>query len=63
VTVAWLLLAVVLIVLGMVLSGGAATILLAAGFVALFGVGIRLISRNDERPREERRLPAGHSGV
>jgi len=53
-TVAWLVLAVVLIVLGaVVLDGGVATIVLAAGFVALFGAGIRLISRNDERPRDE----------
>ena len=60
----WLVLAVVLIVLGaVVLDGGAATIVLAAGFVALFGAGVRLISRHDERPQEERRLPAGHSGV
>jgi uncharacterized membrane protein len=61
---AWLLIGVVLIVLGaVVLEGGAAAVVLAAGFVALFGAGVRLISRRDERPREEPRLPAGHSGV
>ena len=60
----WLLLAAVLIALGLFVVGGVAgTILLACGFVALFGAGIRLISRNDERPAEERRVPAGHSGA
>lgn len=54
----WLVLGVVLIVLGaVVLDGDAATIVLAAGFVALFGAGVRLISRRDGRPQEERRLP------
>jgi hypothetical protein len=63
-TWAWFLLAVVLIVLGLVVVGGVAgTIVLACGFVALFGAGIRVISRNDSRPRGERRLPAGHSGA
>jgi hypothetical protein len=63
VTVIWLVLAVVLIVVGAVaLDGTAGTIVLVLGFVALFGAGIRLISRNDERPAEER-VPAGHSGV
>jgi hypothetical protein len=62
--VAWLVLAVLLIVVGLVaVDGTAGAIILACGFVALFGAGIRLISRNDERPREEPRLPAGHSGV
>ena len=60
----WLLLAAVLIALGLFVVGGAAgTILLACGFVALFGAGIRMISRNDTRPPEERRVPAGHSGA
>jgi hypothetical protein len=27
------------------------------------GAGIKLISRNDPTPPEERRLPAGHSGI
>ena len=60
----WLVLAVVLLALGFfVVDGGAATILLACGFVALFGVGVRFISRNDPPRRDEPRLPAGHSGV
>ena len=60
----WLLLAAVLIALGLFVVGGAVgTILLACGFVALFGAGIRLISRNDTAPAEERRVPAGHSGA
>jgi len=62
--VIWLLLAAVLIALGLFVVGGAAgTILLACGFVALFGAGVRLISRNDTAPAEERRVPAGHSGA
>jgi len=60
----WLVLAVVLLALGfVVVDGGAATILLAAGFIALFGAGIRLISRNEPARPEEPRLPAGHSGI
>ena len=39
------------------------TILLSCGFVALYGVAIRFISRNDPAPQEERRVPAGRSGV
>ena len=63
-TVAFLVLAVVLIALGaFVVDGAARTIALAAGFIALFGAGIRLISRNDPAPRDEGRVPAGHSGV
>ncbi len=63
-TVAFLVLAVVLIALGaLVVDGAVGTIALACGFVALFGAGIRLISRNDPAPPEEGRLPAGHSGV
>ena len=59
----WLILAVVLIVVGVVvLDGTAGTIVLACGFIALFGAGIRLISRDDRRPPDEPRLPAGHSG-
>lgn len=61
---AWLILAVVLIAAGLVaVEGTARSITLACGFVALFGAGIRTISRNDPAPREEPRLPAGHSGV
>ncbi|HYH88059.1 MAG TPA: hypothetical protein VEX67_02430 [Solirubrobacteraceae bacterium] len=60
----WLLLTSVLIALGLFVVGGAAgTILLACGFVGLFGAAIRLISRNDTAPAEERRVPAGHSGA
>ncbi len=63
-TVAFLVLAVVLIALGaLVVDGAAGTIALACGFIALFGAGIRLISRNDPTPPEERRVPAGHSGA
>ena len=60
----WLMLAAVLVVVGIVVvDGTAGTIILACGFIALFGAGIRLITRNDPAPREERRVPAGHSGV
>jgi hypothetical protein len=59
----WLMLAAVLVVVGLVVDGTAGTIMLACGFIALFGVGIKLISRNDPAPREDRRVPAGHSGV
>jgi hypothetical protein len=60
----WLIVAVLLIVVGVVvLDGSAGTIVLACGFIALFGAGIRLISRNDSAPPEERRVPAGHSGI
>jgi hypothetical protein len=60
----WLIVGVVLILVGVVaLDGGAGDIVLACGFIALFGAGIRLISRNDSTPPEERRVPAGHSGV
>jgi hypothetical protein len=63
-TVVFLVLAVVLIALGaFVVDGAAGTIALACGFIALFGAGIRLISRNDPTPRDEGRVPAGHSGV
>ena len=59
-----LLVIIALVVLGFfVVPGAAGSIVLALGFVGLWGVAIRLISRNDETPREERRLPAGHSGV
>jgi hypothetical protein len=60
----WLILATGLIVLGLfAVEGAVGSIILAAGFLALYGAGIRIISRNDTAPREERRLPAGHSGV
>jgi hypothetical protein len=58
------MLAAVLIVLGLfALRGAAGSIVLAAGFLALFGAGVRIISRNDTTPRDERRVPAGHSGT
>jgi hypothetical protein len=60
----WLMLAAVLVVVGLVVvDGTAGTIILACGFIALFGAGIKLISRNDPTPPEERRVPAGHSGI
>jgi hypothetical protein len=59
----WLLLSVALIALGLfAFEGAAGSIVLAFGLVVAFGVCIRFISRNDE-PREEPRVPAGHSGV
>jgi hypothetical protein len=59
----WLIVAVVLLAVAMfVVDGAAGTIILACGFLALLGAGIRLISRNDPPP-PERRVPAGHSGV
>ena len=70
----WLMLAALLVVVGLVVVDGAAgSIILACGFIALFGAGIKLISRNDPMPPDgadalgrdqvERRLPAGHSGI
>jgi VIT1/CCC1 family predicted Fe2+/Mn2+ transporter len=60
----WLAPAIVLILLGLfVVEGTAGTIILACGFLGLLGAGISIISRNDPRPPEERRVPAGHSGV
>jgi hypothetical protein len=60
----WLLLSVALIALGLfAFEGAAGSIVLAFGLVVAFGVCIRFISRNDEGPREEPRVPAGHSGV
>jgi hypothetical protein len=58
----WLIVAVVLVVAGLVVGGTAGTLVLAVGFLALLGAGIRLISRNDPPPPEGR-VPAGHSGV
>lgn len=63
-TWAWLVCATVLIVLGLFAAKGTAgSVILACGFLALFGAAIRVISRNDPAPPEERRVPAGHSGV
>ena len=62
--VPWLVAAVVLIAVGLfVLDGGIGAIVLAVGFVAAFGAAITVISSRDPRPPEERRLPAGHSGI
>jgi hypothetical protein len=59
----WLIVAVVLLAVALfVVEGTAGTIILACGFLALLGAGIRLISRNDPPPPEGR-VPAGHSGV
>ena len=59
----WLLLAVALIALGLsAFEGGTGSIVLAVGLVVAFGACVRFISRNDE-PRDEPRVPAGHSGV
>jgi hypothetical protein len=61
---AWLLPAVVLIALGLfVVAGLAGTIVLACGCLALFGAGVHWLHQDDPRPPEERRLPAGHSGL
>jgi len=38
-------------------------IILACVLLAVYGAAIRFISRNDTAPPEERRVPAGHSGV
>jgi hypothetical protein len=55
---------VVLIALGLFVVGGVAgTIVLACGCLALFGAGVYRLHKDDPRPPEERRLPAGHSGV
>jgi hypothetical protein len=60
----WLMSAAVLIALGVfAVEGAAGSVILACGFLALFGAGIRIISRNDATLPEERRVPAGRSGV
>jgi hypothetical protein len=56
----WLMPAALLVVVGLVVVDGAAgSIILACGFIALFGAGIKLISRNDPTPPQERRVPVG----
>jgi hypothetical protein len=55
----WFVLAVALIVVGLVF----AKIVLAVGLLALFGAIVRVISRGDTRPPDDRRVPAGHPGV
>jgi hypothetical protein len=58
------MLAAVLVVVGLfAVEGAAGSIILAFGLLAAFGGCIRIISRNDPTPRDERRVPAGHSGV
>ena len=60
----WLLLGVVLAIIGLVvLDGAAGAIVLAVGLLAIFGAGVRAISRNDSGPPDDRRVPAGRSGV
>jgi hypothetical protein len=60
----WFALAVVLIAVGLfVIAGAVGTIVLAVGFLTLFGAGVRVVSRRDTRTEETRRVPAGHSGV
>lgn len=51
-----------LIALGLLAFEDGAGSILAVGPVVAFGACVRFISRNDE-PREEPRVPAGHSGV
>jgi len=59
----WLIVAVVLIAVALLaVEGAAGTIILACGFLALLGAGIRLIS-SDDSPPPEGRVPAGHSGA
>ena len=59
----WFLLGVALGVIGLVvLDGAVGAIVLALGLLAIFGAGVRLISRNDSTP-DDRRVPAGRSGV
>jgi hypothetical protein len=60
----WLAPALVLILLGLFVIGGVAgTIVLACGCLALSGAAVNVLARNDPRPPDERRVPAGHSGV
>ena len=60
----WLVLGVMLSVIGLVLLDGAAgAIVLAVGLLAVFGAGVRFISRNDSGPPDDRRVPAGRSGI
>ena len=62
---------VVVFVLGLVLvltgllvvEGSAGSILLAVGLILAFGAGLRLVTKGDSGPPDERRVPAGHSGV
>lgn len=60
----WLVLGVVLAIIGLVmLDGAAGAIVLAVGLLAIFGALVRVISRNDSGPPDDRRVPAGRSGV
>ena len=56
----WLIIAAALIVAGLVaIEGTAGSVTLACGFLALFGAGVRIVSRNDPTPQEERRVEGG----
>ncbi len=60
----WFALGVVLSAIGLlVLDGAAGAIVLAVGLVIIFGAGVRVISRNDPTPPDDRRVPAGRSGI
>jgi hypothetical protein len=60
----WFLLGVVLSAVGLVvLDGAVGAIVLAVGLLTIFGAGVRFITRDEPGPPDERRVPAGHSGV
>ena len=60
----WFVLGVVISAIGgVVLDGAAGAIVLAVGLVMIFGAGVRAISRNDPTPPDDRRVPAGRSGI
>ena len=46
-----------------ILGGTAGRIVLAFGLLAIFGAAIRFITKGDPTPSDERRVPAGHSGI
>ena len=59
----WFAFAAVFVGLGLLaVEGAAGSIILAVGMISTLGGCIRFISRN-ETPRDEPRVPAGHSGV
>jgi len=45
-----------------IVGGSAGSIVLALGLLAIFGAAVRLVTRG-EAPRDEGRVPGGHSGV
>jgi hypothetical protein len=60
----WFGLGLILSAVGLlVLDGAAGAIVLAVGLLAVFGAGVRFISRNDSGPPDDRRVPAGRSGI